>query len=669
MNKGVEVNSTVNDSQVPEHSSHPSVTTSPTDMLISPKLPADTNAFSELLSTRLRTEDALQGTLQDMFRKIQDQERQIGFLQQSVGNLETANQPWPKKQFEELKAQVVSVAQRLETLPPDTALVTKKYLKDYDNQWAKRWRKLEETTTERLDRLENRLAQFEENVLRVELKIEHDMKQWLVELRETKDRLSQVEDATQSEMRQGFERVERDVTDLTLDLKRERERLGGCLEGQDQMREQLATVSADAVAAADRISAVEVRLTDSTAKLTDKSDRLQAQLREEAERVDRRLEGVAGEIASVAQAAADSAETLGKVRASVADVASAVRKQEEAIEVQKATVQELQLAAASRPAETAGEAASGGEGPVPEQPAPADILAQVASDVRVKEVIQDAMRAEVERAVEGAVGAKSEEVLARAQEAIAEATASLPGISETIARQSEVVTEAADRVKGVFESQEMIRKEVDTLMRNVFLKEEQERWRSLMEGFSKDLDFFKRKYTRHLGLQVENYTVAGMAREEDLAKIASDVEQKVSRGELDGFLEQAVQKSINAYVEMTKQQEMDEMVTAGTGRRMRARCLACDRDMTVFSSSGSPTLGSGILMSTTRSLSPSKVVPSKSKGFLPKITGPTGPPGPGINPREMQRLKNLAESLDNERPKSSPPSSRDNHDSQLTTWS
>lgn len=38
-----------------------------------------------------------------------------------------------------------------------------------------------------------------------------------------------------------------------------------------------------------------------------------------------------------------------------------------------------------------------------------------------------------------------------------------------------------------------------------------------MDGFAKDLDFFKRKYTRHLGLQVENYTVAGMAKEEDLS--------------------------------------------------------------------------------------------------------------------------------------------------------
>ena len=78
-----------------------------------------------------------------------------------------------------MKEEIGKVSQRLDTLPPDTALVTKKYLKDYDNQWSKKWKDMEEGTTERFDRLENRLAGFEENVLRVELKIEHDMKQCL----------------------------------------------------------------------------------------------------------------------------------------------------------------------------------------------------------------------------------------------------------------------------------------------------------------------------------------------------------------------------------------------------------------------------------------------------------------------------------------------------------
>jgi hypothetical protein len=47
--------------------------------------------------------------------------------------------------------------------------------------------------------------------------------------------------------------------------------------------------------------------------------------------------------------------------------------------------------------------------------------------------------------------------------------------------------------------------------------QEQDRWRASVEGFTKDLEYFKKKYSRHLGLQVENYTVAGMAKEEDLA--------------------------------------------------------------------------------------------------------------------------------------------------------
>ena len=48
-----------------------------------------------------------------------------------------------------------------------------------------------------------------------------------------------------------------------------------------------------------------------------------------------------------------------------------------------------------------------------------------------------------------------------------------------------------------------------------------------MESFNKDLDYFKRKYTRHLGLQVENYTVAGMAKEEDLS-VSRSLQQLVS---------------------------------------------------------------------------------------------------------------------------------------------
>lgn len=97
-----------------------------------------------------------------------------------VTDLETSHQPWPRSQFEELVGKVGTVNERLETLPPDTALVTKKYLKDYDNQWTKRWTEMEKANAERFDRLETRLASFEEAVLRVELKIEHDMKQCLV---------------------------------------------------------------------------------------------------------------------------------------------------------------------------------------------------------------------------------------------------------------------------------------------------------------------------------------------------------------------------------------------------------------------------------------------------------------------------------------------------------
>jgi hypothetical protein len=95
-------------------------------------------------------------------------------------DLETSHQPWPRSQFEEAMGKLERMGARLETLPPDTALVTKKYLKEYDNSWMKRWNEMERANEERFDRLETRLASFEEAVLRVELKIEHDMKQCLV---------------------------------------------------------------------------------------------------------------------------------------------------------------------------------------------------------------------------------------------------------------------------------------------------------------------------------------------------------------------------------------------------------------------------------------------------------------------------------------------------------
>jgi hypothetical protein len=128
-------------------------------------------------------------------------------------------------------------------------LVTKKYLKDYDNQWAAKWKAMEEETSDRFDRLETRLSTFEENVLRVELKIENDVKQCLVvrtkmpsisgvavlrrvwrvasdatpclmaalqELDKCLRRLDEVEESGRESMRIGFDRVERDITDVTL---------------------------------------------------------------------------------------------------------------------------------------------------------------------------------------------------------------------------------------------------------------------------------------------------------------------------------------------------------------------------------------------------------------------------------------------------------------------
>lgn len=157
-----------------------------------------------------------------------------------VSDLETSHQPWPKADFISLTERVAKMDVRLDTLPPDAALVTKMYLKEYDNQWVKKWQAMEEETGSRFDRLENRLASFEENVLRVELKIEHDMKQCLTvrfwpalcvcemaktreaeygtsqELRRCVVRLDEVEQNSQEAMRLGFERVERDVTDITL---------------------------------------------------------------------------------------------------------------------------------------------------------------------------------------------------------------------------------------------------------------------------------------------------------------------------------------------------------------------------------------------------------------------------------------------------------------------
>lgn len=52
---------------------------------------------------------------------------------------------------------------------------------------------------------------------------------------------------------------------------------------------------------------------------------------------------------------------------------------------------------------------------------------------------------------------------------------------------------------------------------------------------------------------------------------------------------------------------------------VKSRCMACDRDMTMVTEGARPSLGSGLLTAGARSIAPSKVNFSKSKGFLPKI--------------------------------------------------